>query len=278
MLDQLVESTDNSKQGKIRNTLLLLTLLLVFSGFVSALGVSLFNQSFLVGGDGLELSTLVAPPIPEEAPPPPEPEPDQPKKQQQQDDNQPKVATRTELIARLDMSPKIPDKVSVQRNNVPPVPKSGMVTVGSSNTDVAPGAATGPARPGSGGPITPSAPKAPEPPKPEPPKPAAPPPPPPPPPPPAVPKRISKGVVNGSAISLPKPAYPPSAKAVNAKGSVSVAIVISKDGSVMSANAVSGHPLLRAAAVSAARGARFRPTLLSGQPVEVSGVIVYNFQ
>ncbi|MDH3530158.1 MAG: energy transducer TonB, partial [Acidobacteriota bacterium] len=103
------------------------------------------------------------------------------------------------------------------------------------------------------------------------------PPPPPPPPPPAVPKRISKGVVNGQAISLPVPAYPAAARAVNAKGSVSVAIVISKSGSVMSASAVSGHPLLRQAAASAARRAKFRPTLLSGQPVEVSGVIVYNF-
>jgi len=40
---------------------------------------------------------------------------------------------------------------------------------------------------------------------------------------------------------------------------------------------VSGHPLLRAAAVAAARGARFSPTKLSGQPVKVSGVITYNF-
>ncbi len=82
----------------------------------------------------------------------------------------------------------------------------------------------------------------------------------------------------GQAISLPKPAYPASARAVGAKGSVSVAIVISESGSVISASAVSGHPLLKQAAVSAAQRARFRPTLLSGQPVEVSGVIVYNFQ
>jgi len=40
---------------------------------------------------------------------------------------------------------------------------------------------------------------------------------------------------------------------------------------------VSGHPLLRGAAEQAARGARFSPTLLSGQPVKVSGVITYNF-
>ncbi len=95
---------------------------------------------------------------------------------------------------------------------------------------------------------------------------------------PNIPSRISKGVVNGSAISLPKPVYPAAARAVNAKGSVNVAVVIDRTGNVVSANAVSGHPLLRGPAETAARRARFRPTLLSGQPVEVQGVIVYNFQ
>jgi len=92
-----------------------------------------------------------------------------------------------------------------------------------------------------------------------------------------IPKQISGGVLNGKAISLPKPAYPAAAKAVRASGSVSVQVLIDENGSVVSASAVSGHPLLRAAAVGAARGARFSPTKLSGQPVKVSGVITYNF-
>jgi protein TonB len=92
-----------------------------------------------------------------------------------------------------------------------------------------------------------------------------------------VPKQISGGVLNGKAISLPKPPYPPAAKAVRAGGSVSVQVLIDENGSVVSASAVSGHPLLRSAAVAAARGARFSPTKLSGQPVKVSGVITYNF-
>jgi outer membrane biosynthesis protein TonB len=45
----------------------------------------------------------------------------------------------------------------------------------------------------------------------------------------------------------------------------------------VSAKAVSGHPLLQAVAVQAARQARFSPTKLSGQPVKVTGVIQYNF-
>ncbi|HLM02563.1 MAG TPA: TonB family protein [Pyrinomonadaceae bacterium] len=92
-----------------------------------------------------------------------------------------------------------------------------------------------------------------------------------------VPKIVSKGVLNGSAISLPKPSYPPAARAVRAEGTVSVQVTIDEDGNVISATAASGHPLLQHAAVSAAREAKFRPTLLSGQPVKVLGIIVYNF-
>jgi len=88
---------------------------------------------------------------------------------------------------------------------------------------------------------------------------------------------VSGGVLNGRAISKPQPAYPPIAKAARASGTVTVQIVVDESGRVISASAVSGHPLLQQAAVSAARNARFSPTLLSGQPVKVSGVITYNF-
>ncbi|HNQ16081.1 MAG TPA: TonB family protein, partial [Pyrinomonadaceae bacterium] len=93
-----------------------------------------------------------------------------------------------------------------------------------------------------------------------------------------VPKVISGGVVNGKATNLVKPPYPAAARAVRASGAVNVQVTIDENGSVISASAVSGHPLLRAAAVQAARSSRFSPTLLSGQPVKVTGVIVYNFQ
>ncbi|HYO98895.1 MAG TPA: TonB family protein [Pyrinomonadaceae bacterium] len=101
------------------------------------------------------------------------------------------------------------------------------------------------------------------------------PPPPPPPAPPFVP--VSGGVLNGKAISLPQPAYPPLAKAARGAGTVQVQVTVDKSGRVVSSEAVSGHPLLREAAARAARGARFSPTLVSGQPVTVTGVLVYNF-
>jgi TonB family protein len=59
---------------------------------------------------------------------------------------------------------------------------------------------------------------------------------------------------------------------------VNVQVTIDEAGNVTSASAVSGHPLLRQVAAQAARGAKFKPTLLSGQAVKVSGIIVYNFQ
>ncbi len=88
---------------------------------------------------------------------------------------------------------------------------------------------------------------------------------------------ISGGVLNGKAISLPKPVYPPIAKAARASGTVTVQVTIDESGKVISARAVGGHPLLQQSAVQAAYGARFAPTQLSGQPVKITGVITYNF-
>lgn len=91
------------------------------------------------------------------------------------------------------------------------------------------------------------------------------------------PKTISGGVLNGKATSLPKPVYPPAAKAVRASGVVTVQVTIDENGNVISASAVSGHPLLRASAAAAARQAKFSPTIVGGQRVKVTGVITYNF-
>jgi TonB family protein len=88
---------------------------------------------------------------------------------------------------------------------------------------------------------------------------------------------ISGGVLNGKATYLPKPAYPPIAKTVKASGTVNVQVTVDEQGDVISATAVSGHPLLRAAAIAAAKQARFSPTRLSGTPVKVTGILTYNF-
>lgn len=90
-------------------------------------------------------------------------------------------------------------------------------------------------------------------------------------------KPISGGVLNGKAITLPKPAYPEIARSAKAAGVVVVEVTIDEMGDVIEARATSGHELLRAAAVEAARQAKFTPTKLSGQPVKVSGMITYRF-
>ena len=46
---------------------------------------------------------------------------------------------------------------------------------------------------------------------------------------------------------------------------------------LLAAQAVSGHTLLHAPSVEAARKAKFEPAMLCGQPVRVTGVITYNF-
>ena len=88
---------------------------------------------------------------------------------------------------------------------------------------------------------------------------------------------ISGGVLNGKATNLPKPEYPAEARAAKAAGTVVIQVVIDEYGNVISARAVSGHPLLQQVCVNAANQAKFSPTSLMGEPVKVSGVITYNF-
>lgn len=90
-------------------------------------------------------------------------------------------------------------------------------------------------------------------------------------------QRVTSVMLTAKAISIPKPPYPPMAKAIGAQGSVVVQILVDEQGKVISAQSVSGHPTLVAAAKQAAFQARFTPTVLNGQPVKIQGVITYNF-
>lgn len=84
-------------------------------------------------------------------------------------------------------------------------------------------------------------------------------------------------VLNGKALALPQPAYPPIARAAHVTGTVAVQVIIGTEGNVIAAAAIEGHPLLQPASVAAARQARFTPILYEGKPVKVVGVIQYNF-
>ncbi|HEV7701750.1 MAG TPA: energy transducer TonB [Pyrinomonadaceae bacterium] len=265
MLDQLVESKNNSRENRRKSEFILVIGFLAVVSLLTMWTVSLLGKDFGVGGDDLELTTLVAPPPPADEPPPPKPE--------KQPEKQPDVDVRKELIQNMMQTPvKPPDNISTTRNQVKEMRLDRLTKLGGSDSDtgalmqgstgrvVADGGTGGLSTTtgtGTGGgdeeaPAPRATPK-------------------------PIPKTVSGGVLNGKATSLPKPAYPPAARAVRASGAVNVQVTISESGSVISASAVSGHPLLRAAAESAARGAHFSPTLLSGQPVKVTGVITYNF-
>lgn len=89
--------------------------------------------------------------------------------------------------------------------------------------------------------------------------------------------KVSEGVLQGSAIRKEKPVYPQIARSVRAAGLVQVVVTISEEGRVIEAQAINGHPLLRQAAVDAARQWVFTPTTLSKVPVKVQGVLSFNF-
>jgi hypothetical protein len=91
------------------------------------------------------------------------------------------------------------------------------------------------------------------------------------------PETINGGIVNGKAVYLAKPDYPRAAHAERAGGVVNVHIVIDEKGVVLTADAVNGHPDLRYSSEEAACKAKFTPTLLSGHPVKVSGIVTFNF-
>lgn len=88
---------------------------------------------------------------------------------------------------------------------------------------------------------------------------------------------VAGGVLNGKVKKKPQPEYPSVARSARAQGTVTVYVVIDEKGEVITAAAVSGHPLLQVASVEVAKRARFEPTTLCGRPVKVSGVITYNF-
>ncbi|HEY0430041.1 MAG TPA: TonB family protein [Pyrinomonadaceae bacterium] len=275
MLDQLVESKSNTQENTRKAGILAVILILMVSAVFGGIlwDLSKLFRSYLsegMGGD-LELTALVAPvPVQAEEPPPPEIKEEKPTKVEQN------VDVRKEIIFDVSQSTKIPDKVETQAVKVNTVRKDVTTVLGDrdSNTDrpmtnpneriVTETKGVGdtdnskqPTDTNDDEPkiATPT------------PKPTEKP----------VPKIVSGGVVNSKATNLVKPAYPQAARAVRASGAVNVQVTISETGSVISASAVSGHPLLRQAAEQAARSSKFSPTLLSGQPVKVTGVIVYNF-
>jgi protein TonB len=275
MLENLVESKNNSRAAGKLYGFLFSIFLIVSAALSSATVWSLFAKDFAMGESGMELSRLVSPiPVAENQPPPVI---EKPQRQIEPQAKKDQITVRKTNTARVDETQAVPDKVSTAPNAFKARPNAPFtIDPNAAETDAASYAdkgrgdkngETGFTNPGDRTAVvendkTANVPKPPPPIKKENIK---------------VPPVMTGGVVNGKAIDLPKPPYPAPAKAVGASGTVSVQVTIDENGNVISARAVSGHVLLRDAAERAARRARFTPTYLSKTAVKVNGIILYNF-
>jgi protein TonB len=261
MFEHLVESGSHSEDFKRKGSFLagfaVLYLVLIFTVMI----VGILLAPAYIDQQALELTALVAPvPVPQA-------------QQQQKQEAKPEkqelaknIDVRQQAIADVSRADLVPKDLGTKASDIPPVRNNVQTvicpTCGNSN-------AVAPAAPGAGTGLVDSAPSAVK-------MDDAPPPPA------ATPKPtphapISGGVLNGKAIRLVTPPYPAIARSAHASGAVQVQVLIDENGNVLSATPTSGHPLLRAAAQAAAMSSKFSPTKLSGQPVKVNGVIIYNF-
>jgi TonB family protein len=86
------------------------------------------------------------------------------------------------------------------------------------------------------------------------------------------------GVLADSATYRVEPIYPEEAKKKGIEGHVVLEVIVDEEGKVSKARPLSGHKLLRNAAIEAAKGWKFSPTQLNGKPVKVLGTITFNFK
>jgi TonB family protein len=89
---------------------------------------------------------------------------------------------------------------------------------------------------------------------------------------------VVEGPLHGKEISLMKPEYPAKAKSEGISGKVTVAIFVNKQGRVVSARALTGEPVLKVAALVAAKSSKFSPEKLESQRSKNSGTITYTFK
>jgi protein TonB len=257
MFENLVESGSHSKDVARKGSFILVTFAIYAVLLLAAFVAGIWWATANIDQQTLELTALIAPvPVPQQQQKQEAPKPEKVNINQN-------VDVRRELIADVTRTDLVPKTIESRASDVPPVRKGVVTMVGTGNSNaaapMAPGAGTGQII--SSGPAKVEIADAP----------------PPPPPKPTPHAPISGGVLNGKAVRLVQPPYPPIARSAHASGQVVVQVLIDENGNVVAAHATSGHPLLQAAATNAARSSKFTPTKLSGQPVKVNGVIIYNF-
>lgn len=270
MFDKLVASEPESADFRSRRRYFVTSSVVVGVLFLAAVVASIFAAEYGIGDSGFEIAQILQP----EEIASVEQEPPSPKNSSLQSGSQSTVPMRRVNMASVNEPTIPPDSISTSRNTEIARPDTGRFNIGPINSEPA---ATGgnPNGSGRGGRPEPSGgglgqPRSVDDRTEE-----------------AAPRGgnnagsrkpvVSKGPLNGVAKSLPKPVYTAAAKAVRAQGTVMVQVTIDERGNVISANATTGHPMLVAEAVKAARNAKFSPTTLGDVPVKVTGVITYNF-
>jgi protein TonB len=95
----------------------------------------------------------------------------------------------------------------------------------------------------------------------------------------AAPQKVSiaSGIAVGLLIQKTAPIYPPMAKNARVSGTVVIQATISRNGTIENTHVVSGPAMLRQSALDAVKTWRFRPYMLSGEPVEVDTTVNVNF-
>jgi protein TonB len=272
MLDQLIESKNNKQENTRKSGFLIMTLGVLVAVLMSGWTYSLFAKNYGMGAGDFDLSSLVAPiAVAEEPPPKPEIKIERSQKSASEKvilkdlyedmsktTNPPKDLQGEKQVVnarqyglenvKIGDSNQIPENIgrnpTTDENGCGLCPVDDKETNKDKTEEKIPDVVVKPTpKP------TPKPPTAPQ----------------------------SLGVINGRATYLAKPPYPAAAKQLRVEGAVNVQVLIDEKGNVVSASAVSGHPLLRTVAENAARQSKFSPTLLSNQPVKVTGLIVYKF-
>ena len=264
MFDKMIESNTSGAEFRNRSRYFMISSVVVGILFLAAVVYSIYAAEIGLGSSNLEIGALMAPV--ETVEPEHEQELDRTHSNAVSQENSDRTVRRV-LMASPNMPTIMPTGVSTTRNSYRSSDRFEGIKIGDRDVDAG---SPGPGREGTGtssntaqnendedvtrAEAPPAAVKKP----------------------PSI-LRTSR-VLNGEAISLPKPAYPQPAVVLNLQGSVKVQVTIDEKGNVISAKAADGHPFFRLVAEQAARNARFKPTLLNDEPVKVTGVIVYNFR
>ncbi|HKQ93137.1 MAG TPA: energy transducer TonB [Blastocatellia bacterium] len=246
MFDKLVESA-KEKRGRRARRLFLATVA-VYAVALTAIGIAtvIGFRPALAGGDEV-LSILIPPPVPSGPDPSPVQAKPNPKSAPDQGFVAPIKTTHPPNVDDLNLGPIRPILVSGGDPRV--IGRDGVIP---------------------GAPIS-----------------NEPPPPPPPTPTPVVKPaappaqdavvRLTSMLTQGRVVRRVQPPYPVIAKQARIEGPVQVQIDISEDGAVTNVTLLSGHPLLRDAALRAAKQWQFIPTELNGHRVRAIGMITFNF-